>query len=89
MNYFFQRNLVFLTSPECSKSVVMSIICSRHFVLQAFDSWGYNIKQYYGKTTKLRDSDFTNNYLSYWTDNGKGLRVSNTLTFNALDEAMN
>ena len=32
---------------------------------------GFNIKQYYGKTTKLRDSDFTNNYLSYWTDNGE------------------
>ena len=50
---------------------------SRKFVLQAFDNWGFNIKQYYGKTTKLRDSDFTNNYLSYWTDNGK-----RTVTFN-------
>ena len=34
-------------------------------------SWGEMLRTYYGKDTAARDTDFVNNYLGYWTDNGK------------------
>ncbi len=42
--------------------------------LQAFDNWGFHMRKYYGKSTKMRDTDFTINYLSYWSDNGETRR---------------
>ena len=39
-------------------------------LLQGMQYWGEILRDYYGKDTAARDSDFVNNYLGYWTDNG-------------------
>lgn len=38
---------------------------------KTLDEWGRLMRNYYNKQGDLRDSDITNNYLSYWSDNGK------------------
>ena len=40
------------------------------FLLQAISGWGSVLRRYYNKLDHYRKSDFTNNYLSYWSDNG-------------------
>ena len=42
------------------------------------------MRKFYGKTTALRDSDFTNNYLSYWSDNGENFPAQGKLYFSKL-----
>ena len=37
---------------------------------QAMKGWGKMLRSYYGKTSASRETDFVNNYLGYWTDNG-------------------
>ena len=38
--------------------------------LQAMQEWGSTLREYYGKDDSYLRSDFTINYLGYWTDNG-------------------
>lgn len=39
-------------------------------VNDAVDSWGMTLRNLYQKSTAYRDSDFSVNYLGYYTDNG-------------------
>jgi hypothetical protein len=39
-------------------------------VNDAMDFWGRGMRDRYGKDRRLRDSDFSINYVGYWTDNG-------------------
>ena len=34
------------------------------------DLWGDIMRRQYNKDTSYRDSDLSNNYIGYWTDNG-------------------
>lgn len=53
----------------------------------AMTRWGELMRVYYGRGTEYRDSDLTNNYIGFWTDNGAyyyyktepGLNYENTL----------
>ncbi|XP_050418345.2 uncharacterized protein LOC126831737 [Patella vulgata] len=36
----------------------------------AFREWGDVMRSYYNRPSSYRESDLTNNYLGYWTDNG-------------------
>lgn len=37
---------------------------------KAISAWGEVLRQYYGRGTEYRDSDMTNNYIGFYTDNG-------------------
>ena len=39
-------------------------------MLQAIAGWGEVLRSYYNRHTAFRDSDLSNNYLGYYTDNG-------------------
>ncbi len=34
------------------------------------EEWGQVLIKYYNKNNNIKNDDFTQNYLSYWTDNG-------------------
>jgi len=36
----------------------------------AMEKWGEELRLHYGRTTEYRDTDLTNNYIGYYTDNG-------------------
>ena len=38
---------------------------------QTVENFGDMLLEHYGKTRDFAASDFTNNYLGYWTDNGE------------------
>jgi hypothetical protein len=40
------------------------------FMSQAFEGWGSVLREQYGRRDDYVKSDFTANYLGYWTDNG-------------------
>lgn len=47
------------------------LVIGRMVSFQAFQGWGDVLRTNYGKSPSYKLSDFTINYLGYWTDNGK------------------
>ncbi|XP_071115644.1 uncharacterized protein [Haliotis cracherodii] len=43
---------------------------SNQGINKGFVSWGQILQKWYGRDNSFVKSDFTNNYLGYWTDNG-------------------
>ncbi|XP_046547850.1 uncharacterized protein LOC124257765 isoform X2 [Haliotis rubra] len=46
------------------------LFCGNQGINKAMVSWGQILKQWHGRTDQYVKSDFTINYLGYWTDNG-------------------
>ena len=44
-----------------------------YVILQAIRKWGKVLQTFYGRSVAYRDSDLTNNYIGYWTDNGNNI----------------
>jgi hypothetical protein len=86
LNNFFVASSVPYYSPEFNSSVGLGVMGSVEeieahttfdFIVQigsgvneAADTWGQIMRSYYNKGDSYRKSDFTNNYLGYWTDFG-------------------
>ncbi|XP_048245597.1 uncharacterized protein LOC124128193 [Haliotis rufescens] len=54
--------------PEFETSTIL--FYSNQGINKGFVSWGQILQKMYGRDNSLVKSDFTNNYLGYWTDNG-------------------
>ena len=55
------------------KKGLCGLVCDSmdlELVFQLMDLWGEIMRRQYNKDTSYRDSDLTNNYIGYWTDNG-------------------
>ncbi|XP_046547851.1 uncharacterized protein LOC124257766 [Haliotis rubra] len=46
------------------------LFCGNQGINKAMVSWGQILKHWFGRTDQYVKSDFTINYLGYWTDNG-------------------
>ncbi|XP_048245471.1 uncharacterized protein LOC125376925 [Haliotis rufescens] len=46
------------------------LFCGNQGINKAFVSWGHILQKWHGRTDQFVKSDFTINYLGYWTDNG-------------------
>ncbi|XP_046560817.1 uncharacterized protein LOC124269827 [Haliotis rubra] len=46
------------------------LFCGNQGINKAFVSWGQILQTWYGRTDRYVKSDFTINYLGYWTDDG-------------------